>query len=754
MHPEPLSVAAKAEQTPPQPQREDGERYDTDSPRASSGQDGATRSYEPKASDADPDATLCYSVAQEGGEAEPLLSAQDLDLLASTFTPGMVLQGRYVLERELGRGAMGLVFLGRDKRLDRPVAIKAILPGESGWRARGPGTEKQFQDRFLQEAKIGANLTHPAIATVHDFGYQGETPFTVFEYVSGPTLYDVIKRRGRLPLDEVRLIIGPLAQALDFAHSRFVVHRDLKPANIKATEQGHFKILDLGLATEFRRQSNWAFCGTPAYASPEQASGLPADGRSDQYALALIAYELLSGRRPFTGRSVEELLEMQRSQEPPDPRTLLSDPLDSVCEALRKGLRKNPNHRFPSCEAFAAALGCRMLSQADPAPEFLLEAFVGQRYWGRSRTDETCLVLVSDAIWNCHRGEVHRWPLDALRDVRRCWGSVGLRLRSAGQQKTVSQAFRFETNDECVQWIDRIQELIDQRPSHPAFQLESSKRGFVVLLQQRPNVRFQMLGPVEAHGEKRWRAEARLQIRSGVVGADAVIDLRKEHLPGFGRSRTRLSGTAIRAVDQAGRQELISRWFGNQINSVAKPCYLFILISFVPAILNTLLMLFARSRESPPTAGPVPLIVAGGVIVVLLHLWPLIMLIGLHWSWWLQLVWPATISLAALAFRSLLWPLGVLVGLGIGGTARVTLESSFVLSGLLDPGGWVLLLFGASVVRRVLRVRAQYRRWAPDVGGPVTTTRRLVGWAALVISAAYFLTLALWLFSRGFISTL
>ena len=216
----------------------------------------------------------------------------------------MVLQGRYVLERELGRGAMGLVFLGRDNRLGRPVAVKAILPAAPGSHARGTATELEYQDRFIEEARIGANLTHSAIATVHDFGYHGDTPFTVFEYVAGPTLWEVLKARGRIPLEEIQLIIGPLAQALDFAHSRFVVHRDLKPANIKATGQGNFKILDLGLATEFRRQADWAFCGTPAYASPEQASGLPADGRSDQYALALITYELLTGRRPFSSRSV------------------------------------------------------------------------------------------------------------------------------------------------------------------------------------------------------------------------------------------------------------------------------------------------------------------------------------------------------------------------------------------------------------------------------------------------------------------
>ena len=172
----------------------------------------------------------------------------------------------------------------------------------------------------------------------------------------------MIKRRGYLPLEEVRLIIGPLAQALDFAHSRFVVHRDLKPANIKATEQGDFKILDLGLATEFRRQSDWAFCGTPAYASPEQAAGLPADGRSDQYALALITYELLSGQRPFRAKNVHELLELQRSQEPIPLRSLVPEVPQSIEAAILQALRKEADWRFSYCEQFAAAIGCQLLA--------------------------------------------------------------------------------------------------------------------------------------------------------------------------------------------------------------------------------------------------------------------------------------------------------------------------------------------------------------------------------------------------------
>jgi hypothetical protein len=145
---------AKDDEIPRRSPIDGGACSGADRPPASSGPDRASRSHEPESSDADTDATLSYSIVREGGKVEPLLSAQDLEQLARTFTPGMVLQGRYVLERELGRGAMGLVFLGRDNRLDRPVAIKAILPGESGWRARGPATEQQFRNLFLHEAKL------------------------------------------------------------------------------------------------------------------------------------------------------------------------------------------------------------------------------------------------------------------------------------------------------------------------------------------------------------------------------------------------------------------------------------------------------------------------------------------------------------------------------------------------------------------------------------------------------------------------
>src|SRR5262249_34960802 len=185
--------------------------------------------------------------------------------------------------------------------------------------------ETRLREAFANEARTGAGLTHPAIATVFDFGFHGSEPFIVFEYIDGPTLHDLLEQRGRLPLEEVRLVLGPLAQALDFAHARHGVHRDLKPANLRATGQGHFKILDLGLAQEFRREADWNFAGTPAYAAPEQAAGQPCDGRSDQYALALIAQEMLTGRQVFEHGDWRELLRMQCEQEPPSAGALQPD---------------------------------------------------------------------------------------------------------------------------------------------------------------------------------------------------------------------------------------------------------------------------------------------------------------------------------------------------------------------------------------------------------------------------------------------
>ena len=231
------------------------------------------------------------TVIENPAVVQPIrLNSDEQNELRAIFRSGVALQDRYVLERRLGSGAMGDVWLARDSKLQRSVAIKVIQP-----RLLKLGYDPA---QFLHESRVGANLIHPAIATVFDHGEHAGKLFTVFEYLPGQTLGELIKTRGRLPLDEVRLIIGPLAQALDLMHARGIIHRDLKPENIRSDEHGNFKIVDFGLASQFANQSHWGFCGTPAYSAPEQAAQRPCDGRTDQYALAVIAYELLTGQRP------------------------------------------------------------------------------------------------------------------------------------------------------------------------------------------------------------------------------------------------------------------------------------------------------------------------------------------------------------------------------------------------------------------------------------------------------------------------
>jgi hypothetical protein len=292
--------------------------------------------------------TLSFCIASDDGTLlAPLLADPKAPLLAARVR----LQDRYEILRELGRGGMGCVYLARDERLDRLVAIKVVA------RSKNSSLE-QLDDALAYEARLGAGLNHPAIAAVYDFGFHQGRAFTVFEYVDGEALRDVLERRRRLALDDVRAIVATLARALDYAHSRGIVHRDLKPENVRASRQGQFKVLDLGLAQEFRSHRHWAtFAGTPAYASPEQASGLPSDGRADQYALAIMTYEMLVGERPFNHEDPRRLLHMHRVMAPVPPSELANDLPKVVCASVVRALEKDPNRRFASCEEFAMALG-------------------------------------------------------------------------------------------------------------------------------------------------------------------------------------------------------------------------------------------------------------------------------------------------------------------------------------------------------------------------------------------------------------
>jgi serine/threonine-protein kinase len=688
--------------------------------------------------------TLSYSVVRKDGNVEQLLRAQDVNQLASSFAPGMVLQGRYVLDRELGRGGMGMVFLGRDNRLDRPVAIKAILPSDSGWRARGLATEKLFQDRFLEEAKTGAKLTHPAIATVHDFGYHRDVPFTVFEYVSGPTLHELVRGRGRIPLEEVRLIIGPLAQALDFAHSRFVVHRDLKPANIKATEQGNFKILDLGLATEFRRQDNWAFCGTPAYASPEQAAGLPCDGRADQYALGVITYELLTGRRPFHHSGWRELLEMHRTQQPQWPKVEGAGLPAQVAQALLRSLEKDPARRFSACQGFALALGCQLLSEPTTTskvcaesvairgglsvfdlmtlwvPSWLRDSF-HRLLWTRldvlRGSSAIYLVLTNDSLWYLERGRVASLTLTAISHISYSaftpWtegATLTLGLLGPGKGRR-SISFRLPTEAESQRWgeqIDALRSTIAPSDQAPATPLEA---GPVAILRHRPQIRYQLLGPVEGVGKSRWEARASATVRGALIGANALVDIEEDRLSDDLGTRWSFSGSAVRAVDSQEREKLWAKWHDTQVSVFSHWSFLYLALLAIGGLCVSLALGFGALMRN------LFVVIAWSSLIVLL----------LRLLRWPQLLKSASISLATLAVSAMgltmfslhrLWELHKL--------------TSRDLRDLTDPGllllllGWSFLGYGLFLAKRAGRLRREVLSVRADSGVRPPLVRRFV----------------------------
>ena len=262
------------------------------------------------------------------------------------------LAGRYRIGRELGAGGMATVYLARDLKHERDVAVKVLRPDLA---------ESLGRERFLREIQLAAKLSHPHILPLHDSGDAGGALFYVMPNVEGHSLRDRLNATGKLPIGEALRIAQEVAGALDYAHRHDVVHRDIKPENIML-QDGHALVADFGIgkavsdvAGDTLTQAGMSV-GTPAYMSPEQAVGEAVDGRSDIYSLGCVLYEMLVGEPPFTGPNVQAVIAKRFVQTPADVTAMREGVPRPVARALQQALARTPVDRHPTAGDFLAAL--------------------------------------------------------------------------------------------------------------------------------------------------------------------------------------------------------------------------------------------------------------------------------------------------------------------------------------------------------------------------------------------------------------
>jgi eukaryotic-like serine/threonine-protein kinase len=260
--------------------------------------------------------------------------------------------GRYSLEGELGRGGMGAVFLARDLKLDRLVAIK-VLPPELAVRP-------ELRERFLRETRTAASFSHPNIVSVHSVEEMGNLLFFVMSYVEGETLSQRVRRQGPLPVPDASRLIQEVAWALSYAHARGVVHRDVKPDNILIERStGRALVMDFGIARSTAASGLTQMgetVGTPHFMSPEQAAGDKVDGRSDLYSLGVVAYHAVTGRLPFDAEAAQAVMVAHISQAAAPVARFRPDLPLPLSAAIDRLLAKAPSDRFATGEALVEAL--------------------------------------------------------------------------------------------------------------------------------------------------------------------------------------------------------------------------------------------------------------------------------------------------------------------------------------------------------------------------------------------------------------
>lgn len=287
-----------------------------------------------------------------GGATQSLLSGS---LMNDDGTIEKPMLGRYQVEKELGQGAMGVVYLGRDPRINRDVAIKTMaLSSEFA-----DDELVEVKQRFFREAESAGRLSHPNIVAIYDAGEESDLAYIAMELLSGRDLDAHIKADTLLPLEKVITIAVACAEALDYAHSQKVVHRDIKPSNIMYDpESGSVKITDFGIAriTDSSKTRTGTVLGTPNYMSPEQCMGKRVDGRSDLFSLGVVLYQLCSGALPFSGDSMATLMYAIVHDAPRDIKKSRPDIPPTLRKVIHNAIAKKPEKRYPSGKKLAEHL--------------------------------------------------------------------------------------------------------------------------------------------------------------------------------------------------------------------------------------------------------------------------------------------------------------------------------------------------------------------------------------------------------------
>jgi CHASE2 domain-containing sensor protein len=275
--------------------------------------------------------------------------------------------GRYQIEKELGKGAMGIVYLGRDPKINRVVAIKTMDLAQDF----DEGELAEVKERFFREAETAGRLNHANIVTMYDAGEEHDLAYIAMEFLKGENLTAYTKAEDLMPLPQVMSIAARVADALSYAHANQIVHRDIKPANImyEATSD-QVKVTDFGIAriTDASKTKTGMVLGTPSYMSPEQLSGKKIDGRSDLFSLGVTLYQMASGRLPFTGESMAQLMFKIANETPPDIRSVNPQAPDALAAIIDRVLHKDVTQRYQTGDEMARDLRvCMNQMLASPA---------------------------------------------------------------------------------------------------------------------------------------------------------------------------------------------------------------------------------------------------------------------------------------------------------------------------------------------------------------------------------------------------